>query len=147
MFTDEETELLLNNGVIISMGHSNDNYENVEKNLKKGAQSVTHLFNAMSGMTARNPGMIGAVLNNPDLFAGIIPDLFHVHKANIQIATKIKPDHVYIVTDAHAPNGTTIEEFVLNGKHFYAKEGRCVDKDGNLCGSLITMNQGLKNCV
>ena len=140
-------ELLLSNGVIISIGHSNATYEEAEKNIKRGAQSVTHLFNAMSGLTARTPGMIGAVLNNPDVYAGIIPDLFHVHKANIQIATKIKPNHIYIVTDAHAPNGTELGEFDLTGRHFYAKDGRCVDKDGNIVGSLITMNQALKNCV
>jgi N-acetylglucosamine-6-phosphate deacetylase len=54
---------------------------------------------------------------------------------------------MYIVTDAHAPNGTSIAEFDLTGRHFYAKDGRCVDKDGNIVGSLVSMSQSVRNCV
>ncbi len=82
-FSKEEIQFMLENGIIISIGHSDDTYEDVEKILNMGATSVTHLFNAMSGLTARQPGMIGAVLNNPNVYAGIIADLYHVHKANI----------------------------------------------------------------
>jgi N-acetylglucosamine-6-phosphate deacetylase len=108
---------------------------------------VTHLYNAMSGLTGRDPGVIGAVLNNPSCYVAIIPDLFHVHPANISIAAKLKPDHLFFVTDCHAPVGSDIKEFNLTGRHMYVKDGRCVDKNGNLCGSFILMNQALKNAV
>ena len=121
------------------MGHTNDTYEDVERTLSKGVYTVTHLYNAMSGLTARNPGIIGAILNHPLCYAGIIADLQHVHKANIQLASKLKPDHLYLVTDAHAPYGTQIHEFDLIGMHCYARDGKCVDKDGNLVGSMITL--------
>jgi len=94
--------------VILSIGHSNTTYEIAKKCFDAGATAVTHLYNAMSGLTGRDPGVIGAVLNNPYCYSAIIPDLRHVHPANIQIALKIKPDHIFIVTDCHAAAGTDI---------------------------------------
>jgi N-acetylglucosamine-6-phosphate deacetylase len=83
-FTEEEIDYLLESGVILSLGHTNATYEEVQNILNKDALiTVTHLYNAMTGLTARSPGMIGAVLNNPNCYAGIITDLFHVHKACI----------------------------------------------------------------
>lgn len=91
--------------------------------------------------------MIGAVLNNPSCYVAIIPDLFHVHPANIEIAAKLKPDHLFFVTDCHAPVGSDMKEFNLTGRHMYVKDGRCVDKEGHLCGSFILMNKALENAV
>lgn len=108
---------------------------------------MTHLYNAMSGVTARNPGMIGAALMHPTCFCGIIADLHHVHPANISIAAKLKPDHLYLVTDAHAPNGTDMKDFYLTGKHLFVKDGICVDENGVLAGSFFTLNQAIQNCV
>lgn len=94
----------------------------------------------MSGLSGREPGVIGAVLNNPDCYVGIIPDLHHVHPANISIASKIKPEHLFMVTDCHSPAGTDIDEFYLTGRHMFVRDGKCVDKNGTLCGSIILMN-------
>ena len=140
-------KILLDAGIILSLGHTNDNYEDSMEKLNMGITSVTHLFNAMSGMVARNPGMIGAALTHPDCYCGIIADLHHVHHANILIAANMKPDHLYLVTDAHAPNGTDIKEFSLTGKQLFVKNGMCVDKDGVLAGSFITLNQAVHNCI
>ena len=101
----------------------------------------------MSGLTGRDPGVIGAVLNNSDVYTAIIPDLHHVHPANITIASKIKPDHLFIVTDCHSPAGTDITQFKLNGREMFVKDGMCLDSKGVLCGSVILMNEGLRNCV
>jgi N-acetylglucosamine-6-phosphate deacetylase len=90
-FSEVEVEYLVNNGIILSVGHSNATYEQTENLISKGVTTCTHLFNAMSGLVARSPGVIGAILNSPTCYAGIIPDLFHVHKANIQLTTKLKP--------------------------------------------------------
>lgn len=100
----------------------------------------------MSGLAGRDPGVIGAVLNNPECYSAIIPDLKHVHPANIQIAVKIKPDHMFIVTDCHAAAGTDQTQFELNGRTMYVRDGMCTNKEGVLTGSIILMNQGLKNC-
>lgn len=143
----EDVEYLSKNGIVLSIGHSNTSYEEAMNCFDHGASAVTHLYNAMSGLTGRDPGVIGAVLNNPDCYVAIIPDLFHVHPANIQIAARMKPDHLFFVTDCHAPVGTSIEEFYLTGRHMFVRDGKCVDKNGTLCGSNVLMNQGLKNCV
>jgi N-acetylglucosamine-6-phosphate deacetylase len=113
----------------------------------QGARTTTHLYNAMSGLTGRDPGLIGAVLSREDAFAAIIPDLHHVHWANVMLAAKVKPDHMFIVTDCHSPAGTDIKEFKLNGRPMLVKDGMCCDLEGRLSGSNILMDQGLKNCV
>jgi len=100
----------------------------------------------MSGIVGWEPGLIGAILNS-EIYASIIPDLHHVHPANIQIAAKLKKNKLFVVTDCHAPAGTTLTEFDLKGLHMYVKNGLCCDKDGRLSGSNILMNQGIKNCV
>jgi len=100
----------------------------------------------MSGIVGREPGIIGAILNT-DIFASVIPDLHHVHPANIEIASKLKEDKLFIVTDCHAPAGTELKEFELHGLHMYVKNGLCCDKEGKLSGSNILMNEGVKNCV
>lgn len=102
----KDVAFLACHGVIIAIGHSNASYEIATKCFDLGATAVTHLFNAMSGLTGRDPGVIGAVLNHPSCYTAIIPDLHHVHPANISISTKIKPEHMFIVTDCHSPAGT-----------------------------------------
>jgi N-acetylglucosamine-6-phosphate deacetylase len=101
----------------------------------------------MSGIVARNPGLIGATLNNKDSYIGIITDMLHVHKANVEIAVKLKNDHAYIVTDALAPACTTMTKFHWAGKNLYVIDGKCVDDNGILGGAVHTMNIGIKNCV
>jgi N-acetylglucosamine-6-phosphate deacetylase len=134
-------------GVVLSLGHSKATYEVAKACLEAGASAATHLYNAMSGLSARDPGVIGAVLNHPSCYVGIIPDLHHVHPANIEIAARLKPDHLVMVTDCHSPVGTDISEFKLNGRQMYVRDGKCVDTNGNLSGSAILMNEGLRNAV
>jgi len=93
----------------------------------------------MSGLVGRDPGMIGAVLNS-DIYASVIPDLHHVHAANIQIAAKMKKNKLFLVTDCHAPAGTSLTEFDLKGLHMYVKGEMCCNKEGKLSGSNILMN-------
>ena len=138
--SNADVEYLAGNGVIVSLGHSNATYEEAMECFKSGASAVTHLYNAMSGLAGRDPGVIGAVLNNPSCYTAIIPDLHHVHPANISIAAKIKTDHLFMVTDCHSPAGTAIDEFDLTGRHMFVRDGKCVDKEGRLCGSIILMN-------
>jgi len=136
----EDVKYLSSNGIILSVGHSNATYEVTKDFFDAGATAVTHLYNAMSGLQGRAPGVIGAVLNNPSCYVAIIPDLYHVHPANIELAARLKPEHLFFVTDCHAPVGSDLKEFCLTGMHMYVSEGRCVDKDGHLCGSYILMD-------
>jgi N-acetylglucosamine-6-phosphate deacetylase len=143
----EDVAYLHSEGIIVSIGHSNVNYETTMRYFDSGVSAVTHLYNAMSGLAGRDPGVIGAVLNHPNCYAAIIPDLYHVHHANVEMAAKVKPDHLFFVTDCHAPAGSDLKEFNLTGRHMCVAEGRCVDEKGTLCGSIILMDDGLRNGV
>ena len=142
----EQIEFLAKHGIIVSIGHSNASYEVAENAFKHGARTVTHMFNAMSGMTGRNPGLIGAVLANP-VYLGLIVDMLHVDKANVRLMTSLKPTSVYLVTDAVTPTGTDMTEFDFAGKHLYVRDGKCVDDAGTLGGAYLTMNEAIENCV
>lgn len=142
----EQIEFLAKHGIIVSIGHSNASYEVAENAFKHGAKTVTHMFNAMSGMTGRNPGLIGAVLANP-VYLGLIVDMLHVDKANVRLMTNLKPTSVYLVTDAVTPTGTDMTEFDFAGKHLYVRDGKCVDDAGTLGGAYLTMNEAIENCV
>lgn len=141
-----QIEYLAKHGVIVSIGHSNASYDVAENAFKYGARTVTHMFNAMSGMTGRNPGVIGAVLAN-SCYLGLIVDMLHVDRANVQLMTKLKPTSVYLVTDAVTPTGTDMTEFDFAGKHLYVRDGKCVDDAGTLGGAYLTMNEAIQNCV
>ena len=146
-FTQKQMEFLANNGVILSLGHTNASYEIARNAINSGyVKSATHLFNAMSGLTGRAPGVVGAVLNST-CYAGIIADLHHVSAANIELVHKIKPQQMYLVTDAVTPAGTSLKEFDLAGKHLWVKGGRCIDENGVLGGAQLTMNKAVENCV
>lgn len=142
----EQIEFLAKHGIIVSIGHSNASYEVAENAFKHGAKTVTHMFNAMSGMTGRNPGLIGAGLANP-VYLGLIVDMLHVDKANVRLMTSLKPTSVYLVTDAVTPTGTDMTEFDFAGKHLYVRDGKCVDDAGTLGGAYLTMNEAIENCV
>lgn len=123
-FTETQIKYLADNGIIVSVGHTNATYEQADAAFKNGASTVTHIFNAMHGLSGRLPGVVGAILNN-DCYAGIIADMLHVHKANIQIMTKVKPDHMFLITDAVTPVGTDLTEFNFAGKRLHVKDGIC----------------------
>lgn len=142
----EQIEFLAKHDIIVSIGHSNASYEVAENAFKHGAKTVTHMFNAMSGMTGRNPGLIGAVLANP-VYLGLIVDMLHVDKANVRLMTNLKPNSIYLVTDAVTPTGTDMTEFDFAGKHLYVRDGKCVDDAGTLGGAYLTMNEAIQNCV
>lgn len=146
-FSHDQIKFLLDNDVILSIGHSNASYEQVTQAINLGLQCATHTFNAMSGLTGRSPGVIGGILNN-DIYNGIIADMLHVDKANIQLLAKLKPEHTFLVTDAVTPMGTTnITEFELGGTTLFVKDGKCTNQDGVLGGAILTMPKAVANCV
>ncbi len=135
--TPAQIATLARAGVIVALGHSDCSYETAQEYVAAGATVATHLFNAMSQMTAREPGLVGAVLTDGQLDAGLIADGVHVHPATIRaaLAAKAGPGEVFLVTDGMAVAGTLDTEFTLNGRVIHRREGRLTLADGTLAGA------------
>ncbi|WP_394134163.1 N-acetylglucosamine-6-phosphate deacetylase [Aliivibrio fischeri] len=143
----EHIERLHKAGIVVSIGHTNATYAEARQGFESGITFATHLFNAMTPMVGREPGVVGAIYDTPDVYAGIIADGFHVDYANIRIAHKIKKEKLVLVTDATAPAGADMEYFIFVGKKVYYKDGKCVDENGTLGGSALTMIEAVQNTV
>ncbi|CPR13732.1 N-acetylglucosamine-6-phosphate deacetylase [Brenneria goodwinii] len=134
-------------GIVVSAGHSNATWEEAKQGFAAGIRFATHLFNAMPYLTGREPGLVGAIYDAPEIHCGIIADGFHVNWANIRNSKRIKGEKLVLVTDATAPAGSDIEQFIFAGKPIYCRDGRCVDENGTLSGSALTMIDAVRNCV
>ena len=132
-------------GFVVQIGHSAGSYEDGVAALDAGASGFTHLFNAMTGMHHRAPGMAGAALAHAQR-AEIIPDLLHVHPGAIRVALRAIPG-LYCVTDSTAAAGMPDGDYRL-GRHTVTKcLGGVRLADGTLAGSTLTMDQALRNLV
>lgn len=136
---------LANAGIRVQIGHTLGSYEDGVAALEQGAAGFTHLFNAMSPLHHREPGMVGAALAHAQ-YAELIPDLLHVHPGAIRAALRAIP-HLYCVTDSTAATGMPDGEYML-GRHRVQKcMGGVRLPDGTLAGSTLTMDQALRNLV
>lgn len=141
-------EVLTRRGVLVSLGHSDATYREARAALDAGARAFTHLFNAMSQMTGREPGMAGAALADAASFAGIIADGHHVHDAALQVAFAAKgPDRVMLITDAMPAAAGGPPSFELQGRRVVTENGRLQLADGTLAGSNLTMDEAVRHCV
>ncbi len=140
-------EKLSQAGIVVSIGHTNATYQQAREGFESGITFATHLFNAMTPMQGREPGVVGAIFDTPEVYAGIIADGFHVDYANIRIAHKIKGDKLVLVTDATAPAGAEMDYFIFVGKKVYYRDGKCIDENGTLGGSALTMIEAVQNTV
>jgi N-acetylglucosamine-6-phosphate deacetylase len=148
MTTPATIRTLANAGVVISAGHTNGGFDEVAEAFRHGVSGVTHLFNAMSPLTHREPGAVGAALLDADCWCGLIVDGRHVHPAALQIALRCKrPDRFMLVTDAMPNVGAAQDSFMLQGRRISVKDGVCVDENGTLSGSAIDMASAVRNCV
>ncbi|MFU9136232.1 N-acetylglucosamine-6-phosphate deacetylase [Erwinia tasmaniensis] len=138
---------LVSAGIVVSSGHSHATYHEARSGITAGISFSTHLYNAMPTLTGREPGLIGALFDAPEVYSGIIADGLHVHYANIRNAKRIKGDRLILVTDATAPAGANIDQFIFAGKTIYYRNGLCVDEQGTLSGSALTMIEAVANCV
>ncbi|MGK9172281.1 N-acetylglucosamine-6-phosphate deacetylase [Yokenella regensburgei] len=134
-------------GIVVSAGHSNATLKEAKAGFRAGITFATHLFNAMPYITGREPGLAGAILDDADVYCGIIADGLHVDYVNIRTAKRLKGDKLCLVTDATAPAGATIDQFIFAGKTIYYRNGLCVDENGTLSGSALTMIEGIYNLV
>jgi N-acetylglucosamine-6-phosphate deacetylase len=138
---------LSDNHIRVCAGHSNATCEQVLQAVSEGLQGITHLFNAMSPLTARSPGVVGAALAEDRLWAGIIADGHHVHPASIRLAWRAKPaGQLVLVSDAMATVGGSQGAFNLYGEAIRESGGRLVNSDGKLAGSAIGLLEAVKFC-
>jgi len=133
-------------GIVVSLGHSNASYQQATAAIEHGASFATHLFNAMSPMTGREPGMVGAIYDH-GIYAGIIADGFHVAYENIRLSKKLMGEKLILVTDATAAAGANITQFDFVGTQVFYKAGKCFGADGTLGGSALTMIEAVENSV
>jgi N-acetylglucosamine-6-phosphate deacetylase len=128
-------------GVVVSLGHSDTGYARARDFADAGASMVTHLFNAMSQIGNREPGLAGAAIEIGTLSAGIIADGIHVDPATMAIALRAKqgPARIVLVTDAMATIGTDMTSFTLNGRTIFRKDGSLRLADGTLAGADLDM--------
>jgi N-acetylglucosamine-6-phosphate deacetylase len=141
----DDIRALVDAGYVVQIGHTAGSYEQGVEALSRGARGFTHLFNAMSGLHHRAPGMAGAALAHA-CYAEIIPDLLHAHPGAIRVALRAIPC-LYCVTDSTAAAGMPDGEYRL-GRHRVTKcLGGVRLADGTLAGSTLTMDQALRNLV
>jgi N-acetylglucosamine-6-phosphate deacetylase len=140
---------LVDGGVIVSLGHSNATYDQILAAVDAGARGVTHLFNAMSPLTHRAPGIVGGALDSGALWCGLIADGHHVHPAAIGIALRAKrqPGRIFLVTDAMSTVGSDQQTITLNGRTAWRRNGALELEDGTLAGSDLDMMSGVRYLV
>lgn len=151
--TLDQVKALRQAGVILSLGHTEAPYEVAMDYVEAGVSCVTHLFNAMSQMGNRTPGLVGAVLSSPALWAGVIADGIHVHPATLRAAWAAKQalpgaaGQIYLVSDAMAPAGSDITSFMLEGRQISRRQGRLTLADGTLAGADLDLTTALQVLV
>lgn len=133
-------------GVIVFAGHTEATAEDIDAAKSEGLQGVTHLFNAMSQLQGRAPGVVGSVLGG-GLYAGIIADGYHVHWDNVALAVKTLPDHLCLVTDAMCTLAGTLTEFDFFDEHIFLNDGKLSNSQGTLAGAHIAMDESIRNLV
>ena len=148
MTTRQAIKRLAEAGVVISAGHTNATYDETRDAFRSGVAGVTHLFNAMSPLSHREPGTVGAALSDPDCWCGLIVDGHHVHPAVLRIALRAKrADRFMLVTDAMPNVGSEHDFFMLQGRRITVKDGVCLDEAGVLSGSAIDMAAAVRNTI
>jgi len=146
--TPEMIARLVQAGVVVAAGHTNAHYATVRHALEAGLTGFTHLFNAMSPLTSREPGVVGAALEDQTAWAGIIVDGRHVDPVVLKLAMRCRPlERFMLVTDAMPCIGSDAQTFQLQGKTILVKHGACVDEHGTLAGSALDMAGAVRNAV
>lgn len=144
--TIDQIAMLSRAGVIVSLGHTDCDHDTARAAFAAGARLVTHLFNAMSPMGHRAPGLVGAVLAG-DVHAGLIADGIHVHPAAMRAALAARPEGTFLVTDCMGFAGTDLSEMTLQGRTIHRRDGRLTLADGTLAGADLRMDQAIKVLV
>ena len=144
----DQISRLVEAGVIVCAGHSDADYETVRAAINAGMSGFTHLFNAMSQLSSRAPGMVGAALEDRATYAGIIVDGHHLHPATFRVGLQAKgTDRLMLVTDAMPTVGAEDQEFMLQGRAIRREGDRLLSQEGVLAGSTLTMAAAVANAI
>ncbi len=144
--TTRQVRALAEAGVTVSLGHTDAPFETCLAYAEAGASCATHLFNAMSQLGNREPGLVGAALSCGGLSAGLIADTIHVHPETMRAAWRAKqgPGQIFLVSDAMAVAGTTLAEFHLEGRLIRRTDGRLTLQDGTLAGADLDLTTAVR---
>jgi N-acetylglucosamine-6-phosphate deacetylase len=135
-------------GVIVSAGHTNGTFDELQLALMHGLRGFTHLFNAMSPLGNREPGAVGAALASEKSWCGIIVDGHHVHPEVLKLALRAKRhDRFMLVSDAMPSVGAAMNSFQLQGKTITVTDNKCVDEEGRLAGTNLDMASAVRNAI
>lgn len=146
--TPETIRRIADAGVILAAGHTAARYEEMAAARQSGLTGVTHLFNAMPPLAGRDPGVVGAALDDPDLWPSLIVDLFHVSAPSLRVALAARGwQRTILVTDAMSTVGTDMRSFTLGGRVITRADGRLTTADGTIAGSDLDMATAVRNTV
>ena len=140
--TPDQIARLADAGVVVSLGHTDCNASTAERAIAAGARCATHLFNAMSQLGNREPGLAGTVLSG-HLHAGLIADGLHVAPATMRIALAARRDGIFLVSDCMGIAGTSLDAFTLGGRRILRAGGRLTLEDGTLAGADLTLDRAI----
>jgi N-acetylglucosamine-6-phosphate deacetylase len=143
-FSEEQLDMLLESGIVISAGHSTMTYKESQYYFSKGINLVTHLFNAMTQFGHREPGLVGATLENEAVYAPIILDGAHCDYAAARLAYKLKKDKFFLISDA-AFLGRKVNSFKWENFDAHLENGFYRNDEGNLAGASISMEEAVQN--
>ncbi|GEM48044.1 N-acetylglucosamine-6-phosphate deacetylase [Deinococcus cellulosilyticus] len=148
----ESLPQLIQAGVRISIGHTRASFDQVMDFIKTaqglgGTVAATHVYNAMGGLTGRDPSILGAVLISRSIYGELILDLHHVHPGSFELARQMKPGKLMLITDAMRAAGLGDGVSDLGGQTVYVKDNKASLADGTIAGSLLTLDQALRNAV
>ncbi len=133
--------------VLVSMGHTDAKFEEAMSAAKDGAGHATHLFNAMSALAHRNPGVVGAALASENVSVEIIADTFHINPGLYSIVAKVKGDKMVLITDCVRAGGMPDGEYDLGGQPIFLKGIECRLADGTIAGSVLKLNCAVRNVL
>lgn len=146
--TPEMLRRLNSAGVVVAAGHTDGTYQQIRAALDNGLTGFTHLFNAMSPLTSREPGAVGAALEDVHSWCGLIVDGRHVDPVTMRLALRCRPHNRFmLVTDAMPSVGMTEKSFMLQGQEVRVVDGVCMNADGTLAGADLDMATALRNAV
>ena len=145
----EQVQILLSEGIVLALGHTNASYETCLAYRAAGVQCITHLFNAMSQFGSRDPGLVGAALTTQAFTMGLIADGVHVHPRTIQAALTAMGGmgRVYLVSDAMAVAGTSLQHFSLDDRTIVRQNNRLTLADGTLAGADLELTHAIRFLV
>lgn len=140
-------KLAAESDVLVSMGHTDATFEEAMSAAKDGVNHATHLFNAMSALAHRNPGVVGAALASENVSVEVIADTFHINPGLYSIIAKVKGDKMVLITDCTRAGGMPDGEYDLGGQPIFLKGIECRLADGTIAGSVLKLNSAVKNVL